>query len=63
MIQVSNKWKEVQQRFLLPESFIEINCEITEEGAQESATASGSNQEVYANVSTILSKEDTPWNF
>lgn len=59
MIQVSDKWKEVQQRFLLPESLIEINCEITEEGAQESATASGANQEFYSNVGTILGKQDT----
>lgn len=59
MIQVSDKWKDVQQRFLLPESFIEINCEITEEGAQASATPSGTDEAVYSKVESILGKEAT----
>lgn len=59
MIAVSDKWKDVQQRFLLPESYIEINCEITEEGAQESATASGTDEAVYSNVESILGKDAT----
>jgi len=59
MIAVSDKWKDVQQRFLLPESHIEINCEITEEGAQESATASGTNEAVYSNVESVLGKDAT----
>lgn len=59
MIAVSDKWKDVQQRFLLPESYIEINCEITEEGAQESATASGTDEAVYSNIESILGKDAT----
>lgn len=59
MIAVSDKWKDVQQRFLLPESHIEINCEITEEGAQESATPSGTDEAVYSNVESILNKDAT----
>lgn len=59
MIAVSDKWKDVQQRFLLPESYIEINCEITEEGAQESATSSGTDEAVYSNVESILGKDAT----
>lgn len=59
MIAVSDKWKDVQQRFLLPESHIEINCEITEDGVQESATASGTNEAVYSNVESILGEDAT----
>jgi hypothetical protein len=59
MITVSDKWKDIQQRFLLPESFIEINCEITEKGAQESATPSGLYEAAYSNVGSILDRENT----
>ena len=54
MIPVSDAWKDVQQRFLLPETYIEIDCAITEEGAQEAATGSGTNEEIFSNVDSIL---------
>lgn len=58
MIAVSDAWKDIQQRFLLPEGFVEITCAITEAGAQESATASGTNEAVFSDVSKILDTAD-----
>lgn len=54
MIGVSNAWKNVQQRFLLPESYIEIDCSITDAEAQAVATASGSTEAVFSNMSAVL---------
>lgn len=54
MIAVSEAWKDVQQRFLLPETFIEIDCTISEEGAQESATATSTNEAVLSDVGAVL---------
>ena len=58
MIEVSNAWKDIQQRFLLPETYVEIDCVISEVGAQESATASGTNETGFSQVDSIL--DDTP---
>lgn len=54
MIAVSDKWKDVQNRFLLPECFIEIRGENIPDGVQENATASGTDEEVYSNVASIV---------
>lgn len=54
MISVSDKWKDIQQRFLLPESYLEINCTITEVGAQESASVTGTNEASFSNVVSVL---------
>ena len=58
MIAVSDAWKDIQQRFLLPEGFIEISCAITEEGLQERAVASSTNEAVFSNISKILDTSD-----
>lgn len=58
MISVSDAWKDVHQRFLLPETFIEIDCAITEEGAQEAATGSATHEEVFSNVDSILDNDE-----
>lgn len=61
MISVSNAWKNVQQRFLLPESFIEIDCGITDEEAQSVATVRGADdvQEAYfSNASSLIGTSD-----
>jgi hypothetical protein len=47
MITVSDAWKDIQQRFLLPETYIEIDCGVTDDEAQSLATATG----------TLLSKD------
>lgn len=54
MIDVSAAWKDIQPRFLLPESHIEIDCTITDMAAQESATATGEDEALFSNVSGIL---------
>lgn len=60
MITVSEAWKDIQHRFLLPESFIEIKCAITETGVQESASVSGTNEAVYSNLDVVLGLDDFP---
>lgn len=50
MIAVSDAWKDRQQRFLLPETFIEISCGISELGVQEEAVASGTNEAVFSDL-------------
>ena len=54
MINVSNAWKDVQQRFLLPESHIEIDCTITEAGIQDALTIAGSNEALITNTQSAL---------
>lgn len=58
MITVSDSWKDIQQRFLLPETYIEIDCKITEDAIQSAATLTGTNEAKISN--TISAKEDTP---
>lgn len=52
MIAVSEAWKNIQPRFLLPETFVEIDCTITEDAVQATATISGTNE---ANISNTIS--------
>ena len=54
MVTVSEAWKDVQQRFLLPESFIEIECGITDDEAQSLAVARGMNEAAFSSVSSVL---------
>jgi uncharacterized protein YcbK (DUF882 family) len=56
MINVSEAWKDVQQRFILPESHIEIDCTITEAGIQDQLTITGTNEAFI----TITSAYRTP---
>ena len=54
MITVSPTWKEIQQRFLLPESHIEIDCTITEAGIQDTASIVGTNEALITNTQSAL---------
>lgn len=54
MIEASDAWKEIQQRFLLPESHIEIDCTITEAGIQDTATIKGANEAIITNTQSAL---------
>lgn len=54
MISVSDAWKDVQQRFLLPETFIEVDCTITDADVQEQAVVSGENEEIFSNTASVL---------
>lgn len=58
MISVSEVWKGIHERFLLPETHIQIDCTITETAVQETATISGVNEAVISN--TISSLYDVP---
>ena len=60
MIAVSDAWRDVQQRFLLPETHIEIDCSVTEAGVQESATITGTDEADISN--TISALYDTTKN-
>lgn len=53
MIAVSDAWKDTQYRFLLPESYVEVTCAITETGVQESATVSGTNEAFFSNLAAV----------
>lgn len=57
MIAVSNAWKDIHQRFILPEGFIEIKCDISEVGLQELAVPSGTNEAVFSNISRVVEPE------
>ena len=54
MINASNAWKDIQQRFLLPESHIEIDCTITEAGIQDQLTIAGTNEALITNTQSAL---------
>ena len=54
MITVSDAWKDIQQRFLLPETHIEIDCGITDDEAQSVATATGTNETTFSNASGVV---------
>lgn len=58
MIEVSEAWKNTQYRFLLPESYIEIDCEITDAEAQASASASGTYDAPYSDAGSLLGGQD-----
>lgn len=58
MIPVSNAWKDIQQRFLLPETFLEIDCTISEVGAEEGSSVTGTNETAFSDAESII--EDIP---
>lgn len=54
MISVSDAWKDIQYRFLLPETFVEIDCTITDAAVQESASIRGENEAIFSNTASTL---------
>ena len=54
MITVSDAWKDIQQRFLLPETHIEIDCGVTEDEAQSLAVATGTNETAFSNAPGVV---------
>lgn len=54
MISVSDAWKAVQPRFLLPETFVEMDCTIVDAKTQASATIDGENEAVFSNTASTL---------
>ena len=59
MIAVSDAWKDIHQRFLLPEMFVEVTCAITEIGLQESATISGTDEAFFSNIDALRGSRAT----
>ena len=53
MIAVSEAWKNIQTRFLLPESFIEISCGLSDVGVQDLLTVTGDNEAVFSNAQGV----------
>lgn len=58
MIAVTEAWKDVQQRFLLPETFVEIDCTISEVGAEEGASVVGSAEAIFSDANGTI--DDVP---
>lgn len=54
MIAASQAWKNVQERFILPEGYLEITCAITETGAQESVSAMAPDEESYSRLTNAI---------
>ena len=50
MIAVSNAWKDIQARLLLPETHIEIDCSVTEVDVQNGIEIFGTDEAVFSNT-------------
>lgn len=59
MITVSDSWKEVNQRFLLPETFIEISCGMTDVGVRDLLEVSSTDEAVFSNAGNIIKSVNT----
>lgn len=59
MVDVSAAWKELHNGDLLPETFVEVTCAITENGAQEEATSYGEDEESRISNSAVVSGNST----
>lgn len=59
MILTSDAWKQKHTELLLPETFVEIECAITETGVQDDAVASGTDEAVFSNVVRISGNTDS----
>lgn len=60
MISVSDSWKDVQQRFLLPETFVEIDCTISAVGAEKGATVRGEYEAKFSDVDSTITDAYSP---
>ena len=58
MIAVSNEWRAMQNRTLLPEMFVEVTYTATEPGIQWDAIVSGNHPESFSDASQIASIEE-----
>lgn len=54
MVPVSEQWKDIHQRFLLPETHIEIDCSITDKESQENSTVFGTRESFFSNTASVL---------
>ena len=54
MIAVSDAWKQKQRQRLAPEGFVELSYLISEDGLQEDATASSTDQAVFSDLDNVM---------
>lgn len=54
MIEASAAWKDIQNRFILPEGYLEIVCAITELGVQSRASATSADEAFFSNLEKAL---------
>ena len=54
MVTVSDAWKAKQLQRIVPESFLEISYLITQEGLQERASASSTDEAVFSSTSSVV---------
>ena len=57
MITASDTWKALHQQTLLPETFVEISCGVTDPGIGNSAFASGTNEAAFSNTAYAAKNE------
>lgn len=62
MIEASEAWKAKHRQTLLPETFVEISCALTEVGVQESAVPSATNVEIYSDLDAVLGISNTQFS-
>lgn len=59
MISVSNGWKEMHEKLLLPESFIEISVGVGDTTVYDSVTASATNEAIFSNTGKVVRNVST----
>ena len=57
MLSVSQAWKDVQEQYLVPESYIEITMNVGDPDAQSSATSSDNGHVDYSDSSSLVEVE------
>lgn len=57
MVEVSDAWKDVHQRFILPETFVEVSCELINYEAQNLADVAVETEAVFSDADAVVSAE------
>ncbi len=55
MVEVSDAWKDIHQRFILPETFVEVSCELINYEAQDLAEVAVETEAVFSDSSAVTS--------
>lgn len=58
MLSVSSAWKEAHKQYVLPETFVEVSCEVIDVDAQNTADITGTNESVLSDVSHVRSNDE-----
>lgn len=62
MIEVSDAWKEAHKRPFVPETFVEISCEVTDVDGQELAEITGANESEISQIAYVRDQLGTSGN-